>query len=211
MNLQNQLFMVVGMIALIFTGTFTTLFIVSSPRSIDYSMQKVNTPVPRNELAEYFSNSTVTYKIWYDVLMDFSIIQTLDDIDSSNDNIQFFTDIDMDTQITDLQQLGPNIVSTRDYVNFQNSEEQHVFYFAESEQANVQYVISAYNNNLRNRQTAVCAFYMHNEVLKGYVLNNLILRAVQTSEIVLLLDEPVEFVKIIDFDGNSYEFTMENV
>ncbi|KAH9387468.1 uncharacterized protein NEMAJ01_2364, partial [Nematocida major] len=212
--LQNQLLFTMTFCLAIVALVFVPLFIVTSPRAILYEVQGPESgPSEEGESAlENYSARTVTESTWYEKLYDFSIIRTDDDVTSKNTNIAFFTSISVDTEVKSLLQLSPSpLQSNRSYEVFQNLPEVPPVFFAESSTPALQYTIRADNLNLRNRQTAVCIFYADpsESALRGYVLNNITMRARKTTEIILLLDEERDFVRLIDLDGNSLSISEE--
>ncbi|KAI5189424.1 hypothetical protein NEMIN01_0487 [Nematocida minor] len=206
LKLKHQLFLVSALSLLVIGAILTTLFITTTPRANEYFIAQSDSTTD-SELLEQFSYQNIKKCTWYDILYEFSIIRTDEDLDSDSGSITFFTQIDMNTPITSLTHIGPPYTqSQREYVDFQNSSEVHRFHFTESAEPAVEYMIYAKTLNLRNRQTAVCAFYMEDGEMKGYVLNNVLLRARETVEISLQLEEEKNFVTILDFDGNQTNF-----
>lgn len=207
---KHQLLLIALIAIYVFAGVFITLFIVTAPRDINYSVgQAENSSFSRDDLP-HVSPGSVTEMLWYDQLIEFSVIRDEDDLTSTNDNITFFTSIDVNTVVKSLSCIqGPKLQNNLAYAEFNHTPGTERFYFSESKNASVQYVISADNLNLRNRQTAICLFYnAPDDGLKGYVLNDVVLRPVRVTEIVLLLEEEKEFVKILDLDGNSADLAV---
>ncbi|EIJ88858.1 hypothetical protein NEPAR06_2082 [Nematocida parisii] len=206
MNLKVQLLLVTASFGLIMGGILTTLFITRMPRDTDYTVEATGVS-DNEELLKSFKDSLVTETTWLDVLWDFSIINSKNEITENISNIQFFTDISVDTPITSLNLLdGPMITSNKDYIIFENNPEIHYFYFSSSKNSSFEYVIHAYNHNLFDAQTGVCIFYREDKELKGYLLNNIRLRAVRSTKIILLVENELEIERIMDFNGNSHEF-----
>ncbi|OAG32493.1 hypothetical protein NEIG_02328 [Nematocida sp. ERTm5] len=207
MNLKVQLLLVTASFGLIMGGILTTLFITRMPRDINYTVEVIGIS-DNEELLKSFEDSLVTETTWLNVLWDFSIINSKQEITQNISNIEFFTDTaTMDTSITSLNLLdGPMITSNKDYIIFENIPDIHYFYFSSSKNSSFEYVIHAYNHNLFDVQTGVCLFYREDDELKGYLLNNIRLRAVRSTKIILLVENELKLERIIDFSGNSYEF-----
>ncbi|KAI5165392.1 hypothetical protein NEIRO03_0413 [Nematocida sp. AWRm78] len=207
MNLKVQLLLVTASFGLIMGGILITLFITRMPRDITYTVEVMGIS-DNEELLKSFEDSLVTETTWLNVLWDFSIINSKQEITQNISNIEFFTDTaTMDTSITSLNLLdGPMITSNKDYIIFENNPDIHYFYFSSSKNSSFEYVIHAYNHNLFDVQTGVCLFYREDDELKGYLLNNIRLRAVRSTKIILLVEDELKLERIIDFSGNSCEF-----
>lgn len=211
MRLKTQFVLISTAATLLIIGIMVLLFITAAPRANVYEIDGPDVPVATEYLSE-LTGKNILVTDWYTILYSFSIIQNESDLDSCNDNIEFFTRIDPDTEITSLEYIGPPYVtSTREYVNFQNYTGTHTFFFSETKNPKYQYRITGKTYNLRNRQTGICLFYVENDILKGYLLNNVLLRARQNIEVFLQLKDSKEFVEILDFDGNSYQIVSDYI
>lgn len=193
-------------------GVLVALLVTVTPRSVEYTLSTLGEPscTTMNLLEDYCVNepevlplSTVLYKM--------NLIRVPEDIDDSDLDIPMYhllhghADATCDIPMTMLYQIYPRqIASTRDFLRFQGSgNEERQLYFAESKEACTEYTVSAFNYNLRTRQTAIFLFFMDCGELSGVVLNNVWLYPRTYTFINALVSPKGTPFAITDLDNNA--------
>ncbi|KAI5181191.1 hypothetical protein NEOKW01_1410 [Nematocida sp. AWRm80] len=212
MSPKTEFIVVLGVLLLAAIGVMILLLITSTPRSIDYTLSRIGCPsettesyIDQMEIPEHQVNTTL-----YEVLYEFGVIRTEDDLSDTSvdlsvyDTLLEYTHNPADIPMTMLYQADPRtIITTRDYMHYQNTGKRTLFFIQTKDDAE-EYVISAFNNNLRSRQIAVFVFFQHKDSLFGYVLNNVWMRPRNYTFINLLVDTQDSPVLITDLDDNVY-------
>ncbi|KAI5172674.1 hypothetical protein NEFER03_1730 [Nematocida sp. LUAm3] len=209
-------FILISILALLIViGILVLLLITSTPRSTDYEVLCIGHPSCTSE--EYLDGVSIPVErqvtlTLYDVLYEFGVINTQEDLDSSESDFTVYADLQryvgdpFAVEMVMMYQVAPApVVSTREYMAYQKSCSR-VLYFTE-EDPKEEYTISAYNYNLRTRQTAIFLFFQKNEKVFGYVLNNVWLRPRQHTSIHLLASPKGVPFLISDLDNNMYQLS----
>ncbi|OAG30124.1 hypothetical protein NEDG_01707 [Nematocida displodere] len=205
MRPKTHFFTLLVIVLLVMAGVLTLLLITTTPRSVAYDVVSVDSgedvcdldpnwgteKIQNIEDARDIENtnrqssrklSNQMALSLYDVLYEFGVIRTSEDLDDSDfenmmyDTLAPYTDNPGDIEMTMLYQIAPDeVVSTREYMHFQTTTTRELL-FMESQETPYNLRISAYNYNLRTRQTAVFVFFKTGNAIKGLVLNNVWLR-----------------------------------
>ncbi|KAI5186513.1 hypothetical protein NEHOM01_1513 [Nematocida homosporus] len=215
---KTRFILVVVAAVLVTVGVLVLLLITTTPRSIEYTYSLTGTS--SETLLGYLQDMTPpknqTTESLYDVLYQFGVIRTAEDVEDSDFDIypyqalSSFTDDPGAVPVTMLYQIDPEeVASTRQYMQYQEMGKR-VLYFMEDPDFAEQIQITAYNYNLRSRQVAIFIFYQDAKgALSGYVLNDVWLRPRQYTLIYLLASPNSQPVLITDLDNNQYLITQE--
>jgi len=191
-------------------GSLIVLLITTTPRYVKYSVFFEDATRASEKFLARRDIEKPEEKTLIDVLYDFSIIKREEDIDDSDFSVEIFETLRnsdpnyLQAPMTLLNQLNGSIVSTRDFMAFQASGNIiREIYFAEP-CATSKFTISAYNYNLRSRQTAIFLFFIDDDRISGYVFNNVWLYPRNATNITALISPCGVPLLIADLDYNLY-------